>query len=1118
MSGTRRTEDFNTVKTRQLIMQNPDNTFPPAGQVMTVLDNRGTIGPSDELSVSTITTDTLYAPANIQTTSITVTDIQADTIEVDSNLTANRADITYLYVHDLSADCITVGRLIAEQVEAGDISASSLYLSGGLTSSFVDTTTVNTMFVNAVTIDSSSINTAQLTASDISCTLVTADTMITTSLRATDISSSSLTTDLVTASAAQIDDISAGTIRGETISAYTIQSSFITDVHSITTDNLQVNEVLAADIANITTQLNVADISAAYISTEIIDAQNLNALNILATNATITGNFVAQGSLTISDISVNTIRTNSLITESILAQFAEFNYASIANLTIEGYYFDQLTVENLVVNTGLVVDGFTTVNDISATGSFNVAGSTTLSNTVVDGYLWTRDISAASLYVSGHTQLTDVSAETLNVAGKSTFVDVSARVITATTSVTAPAINATNYMTIMDPNMGVINSGTQINPGVLTYNISGGLYLNGSAIVPSILNELRQEPFSQVQIINGLATVTDISNTLIALTNSYNSFLALLNSRNIIIQLVPIVNVNSTTFIQFVLHGVPQSPIPVPTGMNIIDLTAYLTGYGGGVIGFEPNTVNNIWSTKLTITNPGGNSYIADVSGMPTGSLQVLRILGFSIDISTNSYATYVLSGSSYVFTPIPLVASIVSGASLASTVSYPNTIAVPSLVSPQTVTPYSTTFTFQGVSSPKYTAIQINASYTLYPVSNPILISGLAPNTAYPYTVAYLDDYNNRSITGSVSTIKIPFPTDISSQEITFNSFDLTWTQPYPGKTYSFIVDVSGDSFIVNGVQNPSITLFPLVQNRTYIVYIRSLDTQYQSQSDQTNIVVTTDPLLVPEPFVTDIVGSNIQKQIAWDGLPPTDVSAALFYRFDPSAVYTGVLLEDGQTSYEINATGAFPTLFTYLQYDDHYNNIVDGTTISYSYNTSFGFDDYEAVTSSYIIDVSQNTSLGYVFPAASPWIGFTFNRIQFTGTASPTAQVRAIVYSVPPMDISGIYSATTYDITGFNPSIYSIYSSSNIVSIGTSTSATLIFPISIIVNEGTMILFSVTSATGQVSFLSFDQTVENNRPPNQTNNASTFMTAILLNSSGQLTNSFGIPQLGTMCLLSYI
>ena len=41
MSGGRKTESFYGIKTREIVVQNADGTFPAVGTVLTIVDNKG---------------------------------------------------------------------------------------------------------------------------------------------------------------------------------------------------------------------------------------------------------------------------------------------------------------------------------------------------------------------------------------------------------------------------------------------------------------------------------------------------------------------------------------------------------------------------------------------------------------------------------------------------------------------------------------------------------------------------------------------------------------------------------------------------------------------------------------------------------------------------------------------------------------------------------------------------------------------------------------------------------------------------------------------------------------------------------------------------------------------
>ena len=59
MSGIRRTEDLHTLKTRNLIMQDNNGYFPVSGAVLAAANDKGTIVPTRDLDVNSVSLDTL---------------------------------------------------------------------------------------------------------------------------------------------------------------------------------------------------------------------------------------------------------------------------------------------------------------------------------------------------------------------------------------------------------------------------------------------------------------------------------------------------------------------------------------------------------------------------------------------------------------------------------------------------------------------------------------------------------------------------------------------------------------------------------------------------------------------------------------------------------------------------------------------------------------------------------------------------------------------------------------------------------------------------------------------------------------------------------------------------
>jgi len=76
MSGSKRTEDLQSVKTRALIMQNSDGSFPPVNSVLAFEDSQGHVAPTQNLKVSTLEVSTLDV-SELQISKVTASSITA---------------------------------------------------------------------------------------------------------------------------------------------------------------------------------------------------------------------------------------------------------------------------------------------------------------------------------------------------------------------------------------------------------------------------------------------------------------------------------------------------------------------------------------------------------------------------------------------------------------------------------------------------------------------------------------------------------------------------------------------------------------------------------------------------------------------------------------------------------------------------------------------------------------------------------------------------------------------------------------------------------------------------------------------------------------------------------
>lgn len=1024
MSGARRTEDFNAVKTRQLILVNPDGSFPVQGQLIGVTDSRGTLGPTPNPVFGTISATNINVANYPNYQDISAVTIQADTITTNTldvtnngrltayDICANRVETVYLTVTDICADCITVDTIYSRQIGSAanpvDVGNFIQVNSSDITSSV----TIETPYLNV---------TSQLDAQDISVTNIDAERITTVELAVNEIT------------------------RAEIINTIAL------DVGTA-----DINDLTVTGVANIPT----------LVSTDITST------NIVATNATITGNLTTSGTFNPANITTaGTITAGRIVgltdisSASIYAGVATFDTLNVttANVDISGLNYPSLSAN--------VITG----GQINATGRLVVAGSAVL-----------NDVSASSLFVSRGTILNTVTA----------------------TQITAPTINATQRITLFDT--AELPSVIPPNPGVLTYDVSDGLLLNGLLVSTSAAFG-RTQPFSLVTATNNLATVTDVSATLLDLLNSYNAFLTLFSNAKLMIQLTPVVNFLSPYSIQFVINNVAQPPLILSgkyslgaTNVGATTLMTILTQAALNYIRFTstPDT-NNDW--RVTIDVSGSNNFISDVSGMPTGSLQVLRTLGFPINISSNPYETYALNGpqTEYILTPVPLAAGYsATGAILPQLVQYTNNLAVPIYTLSGNIYPYSLPIVFTnlvGSSTAQYLAINYNNVYTLYPNTiSLVTFSGLTPNTSYPFTFNYLDMSNNSFVSPLLTTTKIPAPSNITSTGVSFNMFTLNWSQPFPGKVYTFTLDASGQYITtpITGASSP-ITYFPLVQNTTYSVTITSNDPDFPTKPSDPSlpITVTTNALIVPTPVISTIPNTNVAVRASWGTPVPVGAGGTFDYNVNsgPRQVYT---LSGTDISFNITDLSGVGDISCSLVYTDNYYNTIRGGQATYRYDTSFGFYDMSAIPISAAITLNNTTlnGIGYVFPnilkspapaIQNPWIGYKFNRILFSqGIREITGNAvafRANIYNVNPTAIGGLYispyTVSPFDISSGvipSPPPYSPDISSNTVILDASATPylrypTLTFTTPVIISQYTMLLFEIVSGSGTIQFATY-------------------------------------------------
>jgi hypothetical protein len=119
MSGVKRTVDLHALKTRDLVIQNSDNTFPPAGGLLVAADDRGRMIVTDNISVDDLQlNDRSLADASGSIAASTLTLTTSGTaIETTGDIYVNNANI-YTSGDQYSTGYVQTGSLILLDLSA----------------------------------------------------------------------------------------------------------------------------------------------------------------------------------------------------------------------------------------------------------------------------------------------------------------------------------------------------------------------------------------------------------------------------------------------------------------------------------------------------------------------------------------------------------------------------------------------------------------------------------------------------------------------------------------------------------------------------------------------------------------------------------------------------------------------------------------------------------------------------------------------------------------------------------------------------------------------------------------------------------------------------------------
>ena len=128
MSGVKRTADLHALKTRDLVIQNSDNTFPPAGGLLVAADDRGRMIVTDNISVGQLQiNDRSLADASGSIAASTLTLTTTGTaIQTTGDIYVNNANI-YTSGDQYSTGYVETDTLILMDLSA-NIQSTRLYV------------------------------------------------------------------------------------------------------------------------------------------------------------------------------------------------------------------------------------------------------------------------------------------------------------------------------------------------------------------------------------------------------------------------------------------------------------------------------------------------------------------------------------------------------------------------------------------------------------------------------------------------------------------------------------------------------------------------------------------------------------------------------------------------------------------------------------------------------------------------------------------------------------------------------------------------------------------------------------------------------------------------------
>ena len=373
MSGARYTEDLQSIKTRQFILQNPDGSFPPLGAVLAFTDSGGKIQPVADISVRSLTVDQINITGTINqnilsTPSIRTTDLSVDTLTASATVSAIDISATNLYARTVTTDSLNAATFYSPQVinltDSANIKLTNLRVGN----------VANTGILEVGTITSPAMTTNMLAVTDLSANNVSSQIYTTRACNVYDLSAAYASVNNLVGNVGSVTGIlstsvAAGNLNSRDLTVRDMSAQYIDISGDITvTNSLFTKKTVATRIIVATNDISTGSFAAASGTFTNINATSFNVpernqngfissltqttpLNVSTTyvGGMTTGTIDISGICTFNDLTLGSVTTSEFISPSITSTNTSTNSISGTTMNISGSVVSYNSAQGLTV-------------------------------------------------------------------------------------------------------------------------------------------------------------------------------------------------------------------------------------------------------------------------------------------------------------------------------------------------------------------------------------------------------------------------------------------------------------------------------------------------------------------------------------------------------------------------------------------------------------------------------------------------------------------------------------------------------------------------------------------------------------------------------------------------